>query len=98
MLNYMEGSFIPAGTVIEPIEIERGSYDIWGTVSVTDGILKFRTPADGKEYTMKYDEHLTMMPIEEFLRQLFTTDPAADIYKNAIKSDGETLRAWGLLK
>lgn len=87
MLNYMEGSFIPAGTVIEPIEIERGSYDIWGTVSVTDGMLKFRTPADGKEYTMKYDEHLTMMPIEEFLRQLFTTDPAADIYKNVPKND-----------
>ena len=26
------------------------------------------------------------------------TDATADIYKNAIKSDGETLRAWGLLK
>jgi len=25
-------------------------------------------------------------------------DSTADIYKNAIKSDGETLRAWGLLK
>ena len=25
-------------------------------------------------------------------------DATADIYKNAIKSDGETLRAWGLLK
>ena len=25
-------------------------------------------------------------------------DATANIYKNAIKSDGETLRAWGLLK
>ena len=25
-------------------------------------------------------------------------DSTAEIYRNAIKSDGETLRAWGLLK
>ena len=58
-LNYMEGSFIPAGTVIEPSEVKRGTSDIWGSVSVVDGSIKFRTPADGKEYTIYYDQHLT---------------------------------------
>ena len=81
-LNYMEGNFIPAGTVIEPVAIERGSYDIWGTVSVVDGSIKFRTPHDGKVFTMQYDENLTMLPIEDFLRQLFTCESVKDIYKN----------------
>ena len=96
MLNYMEGKFIPAGTVIEPIEIERGSYDMWGTLSVTDGIIKFRTPADGKEYTMKYDEHLTMLPIDEYLRQLFTVAPESDIYKNVPQAELADVKAGKL--
>ena len=96
MLNYMEGKFIPAGTVIEPIEIERGSYDMWGTLSVTDGIIKFRTPADGKEYTMKYDEHLTMIPIEDFLRQLFTIAPESDVYKNVPQAELADVKAGKL--
>ena len=79
-LNFMEGKFIPAGTVIEPVSVERGSYDMWGSVSVVDGSIKFRTPADGQEYTIRYDQRLTMIPIEDFIRQLFTVEKADAVY------------------
>ncbi len=95
-LNYMEGKFIPAGTVIEPVAIEKGSYDIWGTVSVVDGSIKFRTPADGKEYTINYDEHLTMMPIEDFLRQMFTVESSQEIYKNIPAAELDRVKAGKL--
>ena len=95
-LNYKEGKFIPAGTVIEPVSVKRGSYDIWGSVSVVDGSITFRTPADGKEYTMKYDEHLTMLPIDEYLRQLFTVAPESDIYKSVPQAELADVKAGKL--
>jgi len=92
-LNYMEGSFIPAGTVIEPIAIERGSYDMWGSVSVVDGKIRFRTVADGKEYEIAYDEHLTMLPIEDYLKQIFTIDSAESIYKDVPQNELTRVKA-----
>lgn len=97
-LNYMEGSFIPAGTEIEPIEAKRGTYDIWGSVSVVDGSIKFRTPADGKEYTICYDQHLTMIPIEDFIRQYMTVEPANTVYKNVPKNELDRVKAGKLSK
>ena len=97
-LNYMEGQFIPAGTEIEPIEVKRGTYDIWGSVSVVDGSIKFRTPADGKEYTIYYDQHLTMIPIEDFIRQFITLRPASDIYKNVPAKELDKVKAGKLEK
>jgi len=98
VLNYMEGDFIPAGTVIEPIQVSRGTYDIWGTVSVVDGTIKFRTPADGREYTMRYDANLTMMPIENFIRQLFTVEGAETIYADVPADELERVKAGRLEK
>lgn len=44
------------------------------------------------------DKHITAL-YKLFEERIDThKDATADIYKNAIKSDGETLRAWGLLK
>ena len=97
-LNYMEGSFIPAGTVIEPVEVKRGTYDIWGSVSVVDGTIKFRTPADGKEYTICYDQHLTMIPIEEFIRQFITVEPASAIYKDVPANEIARVKAGKIAK
>lgn len=97
-LNYMEGAFIPAGTVIEPITAERGSYDIWGTVSVVDGTIKFRTPADGKEYTMRYDAHLTMIPIEDFIKQMFTVESIDTIYAKVPANELPQVKAGKLVK
>lgn len=79
-LNYKEGQFIPAGTVIEPGVIRRGYYDMFGEVSVVDGSIPFKT-ADGKEFTIRFDERLMMMSIEDFTRQLFTTATEQEIYK-----------------
>ena len=92
-LNYMEGNFIPAGTVIEPVAIERGSYDIWGEVSVVDGKIRFRTPADGKEYEIVYDEHLTMLPIEDYLKQIFTVEGIDAIYKDVPQNELALVKA-----
>ena len=97
-LNCMEGNFIPAGTEIEPIEVKRGTYDIWGSVSVVDGSIKFRTVADGKEYTILYDQHLTMIPIEEFIRQFVTLKPVEEIYKNVPAAEVEKVKAGKLAK
>ena len=97
-LNYMEGKFIPAGTVIEPVEVKRGTYDIWGSVSVVDGSIKFRTPADGGEYTIIYDQHLTMVPIEKFIRQFVTFDKAEDVYKNVPADELSRVKAGHLEK
>ena len=92
-LNIMKGSFIPAGTIIEPIAVERGSYDMWGSVTVTDGSIKFRTLPDNKEFTVVYDERLTMMPIEEFLRNYFTADPKLDIFADVPADELERVKA-----
>ena len=97
-LNYKEGKFIPAGTVIEPVSVKRGSYDIWGSVSVVDGSITFRTPADGKEYTINYDQHLTMITIEDFIRQLFTTDPAESVYKDVPQDELARVKAGTIEK
>ena len=97
-LNYMEGQFIPAGTIIEPVEVERGSYDMWGTVSVVDGSIVFRTPEDGKEYCIRYDEHLTLMPIEDFIKQMFTAAPANSIYKDVPPGELARVKAGQLEK
>ena len=97
-LNYMEGKFIPAGTEIEPVEVKRGTYDIWGSVSVVDGSIKFRTPADGKEYTIYYDQHLTMIPIEDFIRQFMTVKPESEIYKNVPQKEVARVKAGKLEK
>lgn len=92
-LNIMQGSFIPAGTAIEPVAIERGTYDMWGSVSVTDGSIKFRTLPDNKEFTIVYDERLTMMPIEEFLRNYFTADPKLNVYAQVPANELERVKA-----
>jgi len=78
-LNIMTGKFLPAVTEIEPLELKRGTYDIFGAVSVVNGSIRFKT-ADGSEFNVEYDERLTMMPIEEFVRQLFTTESAEAVY------------------
>ena len=97
-LNYKEGKFIPAGTELEPIEVKRGTYDIWGSVSVVDGSIKFRTIADGKEYTIYYDQHLTMIPIEDFIRQFMTVKPESEIYKNVPQKEVAKVKAGKLEK
>lgn len=97
-LNFMEGKFLPAGTVIEPVSAERGSYDIWGTVSVIDGSITFRTPSDGQEYTVRYDEHLTMLPIEDFIRQLFTIEPEEKVFQDVPADEIERVKAGKLEK
>jgi len=85
-LNIMEGKFLPAGTVVEPVEVRRGYYDMLGKVSLVDGAIAFRTQA-GEKFTIRYDARLHMMPIEDFIRQFFTTDGADTIYKAVPKGD-----------
>ena len=94
-LNIMQGKFLPAGTVIEPVEVRRGYYDMLGKVSLVDGSITFRTEA-GEELTVRYDARLHMMPIEEFIRQLFTTDGAETVYAAVPKEDMANVKAGKL--
>lgn len=90
-LNIMQGKFLPAGTVIEPVGVRRGYYDIFGKVSLVDGAITFRTEA-GEEFTVRYDARLHMMPIEEFIRQLFTTDEPDTICAAVPKEDMDNVK------
>ncbi len=96
-LNFMEGEFLPAGSVIKPLEIKRGTYDIFGSVSVVDGSIRFRT-ADGREFTIHFDERLMMMSIEEFVRNLFTVESADTIYAPVPPAELANVKAGKLLK
>ena len=71
---------------------------VMGTVSVVDGTIKFRTPADGKEYTMRYDAHLTMIPIEDFIKQMFTVESIDTIYAKVPANELPQVKAGKLVK
>ena len=62
--NIQQGTIIPFGTEVE-------------ILSATDSKIVFRS--NGKTFTILYNEGRFMMPVEEFLKQLFTLETAADI-------------------
>jgi hypothetical protein len=66
-LNLQEGKILPFGTEIEPIE-------------ATDNELSFKT-MDGKKFRIKYDHSLIMLPMEAYIKQIFTTKSRAELTK-----------------
>lgn len=95
-LNIMTGKFLPAGTVIEPAEIKRGTYDMFGAVSVVNGSIDFKT-AEGQEFTIRYDERMMMMPIEDFVRQFFTAESAEAVYAKVPEAELAQVKAGKLV-
>ncbi|MDD5697929.1 MAG: hypothetical protein PHH77_04870 [Victivallaceae bacterium] len=66
-LNIQRGKILPFGTEVEP-------------VTATDYKLSFKT-GDGKKFTIDYDYALVMLPMEAYIRQVFTLKNRAELTK-----------------
>ena len=75
--NIQKGSLIPFGTEVK-------------LLSMTDSEIVFR--AEGKTFTLKYDGARTMMPIEDFAKQLFTTSVAVETASGVTPAAFEKMR------
>lgn len=95
--NFQKGSFIPFGTEVQVVE-------------ATNKEITLRTVADGKTYTIIYDESWMIVPAETYLRQYITaatpvqmrarmTPVGAEMAQRGKVIKGmtreEVLRAWG---
>lgn len=63
--NYHQGNILPFGTVVKDIH-------------VVDDTITFTTAA-GDEYAIDFEKNYEMIPIEDFLKRVFTTESAADV-------------------
>jgi len=68
-LNYQDGKIIPFGTEVE-------------IVKAKDSVVYFKTLPDGQEYRIDYDPEWTMIPIETYIRQVFTIQNRDQLAKN----------------
>ena len=66
-LNIQKGKILNFGTVIEPVR-------------ATDYSLSFKTE-DGKKFTINYDYSLIMLPMEGYIKQIFTLKNRAELTK-----------------
>ena len=59
-INYHKGKIIPFG---EPIKI----------LSIEGNVIKFKRLSNGNQYSIVYHERFGLKPVEEFVKQVFTT-------------------------
>ncbi len=67
-LNIQKGNILTFGTEVEPLD-------------VTDYQLTFKTPKDGKEFTIDYYHSLIMLPMEGFIKQILTMKTRDELTK-----------------
>ena len=67
-LNIQQGRILTFGTEVEP-------------VNVTDYKLTFKTVKDGKKFTIDYYHSLIMLPMEGFIKHIFTLKDRAKLTK-----------------
>lgn len=79
-LNIQKGNILPFGTEIEPLD-------------ATDYRLTFKTPKDGKEYTIDYYHELIMLPMEGYIKQIFTFKNRDELTKGMKPADVKLLLA-----
>jgi len=75
--NTQKGTIIPFGTEVK-------------ILSVTDSRIVFQ--AKGKTFTIHYNENRMMMPVEEFLKQLFGTAVAVETASGVSPATFEKMR------
>ncbi len=73
-LNIQKGKILTFGTEVEP-------------VNATDYKLTFKTPKDGKEYTIDYYHSLIMLPMEGYIKRIFTFKNRDELTKGMKASD-----------
>lgn len=66
-LNPQKGKILTFGTVVEPVK-------------ATDYMLSFKTE-DGKTFKIDYDHSLIMLPMEGYIKQIFTLKTRAELTK-----------------
>ena len=76
-LNCQKGTIIPFGTEIEP-------------VNASTKELSFKT-MDGKVFTIDYEQGLTLLPMEAYIKNLFTMENRQELTKGMSKQDIELL-------
>ncbi len=97
-LNIQEGDYLPIGTEIEPVR----------TTPITEKII-FR--ANGREFTILYDDGYRLVSMRDFIAYTFTTTPPEELLKEvppknlerikrgevvAGMTKEEVILAWGL--
>ena len=73
-LNIQKGKILTFGTEVEAVD-------------ATDYQLTFKTPKDGKEYTIDYYHSLIMLPMEGYIKQIFTLKTRDEMTKGMKPSD-----------
>lgn len=85
---------------LSPENIQQGRLLPFGTevriLSMTDSEIKFE--ANGELFTLHYNQGTTMIPMEEFARQLFTTAVAVETAAGASPARFEKMRRGVLEK
>jgi len=61
-LNILQGEIIPFGTEVRILEANAKK-------------IRFQTVADEQEFCIIYDHNVRLMPVEDFMRRLFITEP-----------------------
>ena len=82
-LNIQKGKIIPFGTEVDP-------------VNVTDSKLTFKTVKDGKIFTIEYYHSLIMLPMEGFIKHVFTLKDRAELTKGMKRSHVKLMLAGKL--
>ena len=65
-LNMLKGEILPFGTEVV-------------VTSATSKEIRFTTVADGREFRIKYSTDYRMVPAEEYMRELFSTQNESDL-------------------
>lgn len=76
-LNCQQGTILPFGTEIEPVKASTKE-------------LTFKT-MDGKVFTINYEQGLTLLPMEAYIKNLFTLKPRQEFTKGMTEQDIELL-------
>jgi hypothetical protein len=84
-VNYHTGNILPFGTEVEEVEADMGSVTIRPFLEKSRGSVAFKVKKTGQEFYISYDETWMMIPMEEYLRRIFSDKPQKDLAKG-IKS------------
>ncbi|MDD3885297.1 MAG: hypothetical protein PHI35_00315 [Victivallaceae bacterium] len=74
-LNIQRGHIIPIGTEIEPVG-----------ASEWNNRIEFKTPADGREYVIKFSPGYRLTAMRNYILDTFTTTPPDEYLKNVSDS------------
>lgn len=81
-LNYQEGRILPIGSEVVP-------------VSATEREIVFT--ADGVEYTINFDPDDMMIPVETYIKRIFTLMPPDELLKDVSPENQQRIKAGSVV-